>query len=170
MIELGMIRDIVTIFGVIAGFTYYVMTVRNQNRTRQAQLFMQIFDRLNDKESRKQLGEFIWVWEWKDFDDFWNKYGPVGNIDDWASFNSFNVYYEGIGVMIKRGLIDPTFVDDIMSGEILRVWEKFEPVAREWRRRLDWPQAFEWNEYLYNEIKSIAEQQLELKDKKIKMP
>ena len=59
---------------------------------------MQIFDRLNSKDSRKQLGEFIYVWEWKDYDDFWDKYGPEGNIDDWASFNSFNVYYEGIGV------------------------------------------------------------------------
>ena len=159
MVELSTIRDVVTIVGVIAGFSYYVLSVWNQNRTRQAQLFMQIFDRLNAKESRKQLGEFIWVWEWTDFDDFWDKYGPVGNIDDWASFNSFNVYYEGIGVMIKRGLIDPTFVDDIMSGEIIRVWEKFEPVVIEWRKRQNWPQAFEWNEYLYNEIKSIVEQQ-----------
>jgi len=28
MIELSIIRDLVAIFGVIAGFTYYVMTVR----------------------------------------------------------------------------------------------------------------------------------------------
>ena len=138
---------------------YYALNIRHQKETRQTQLFMQIFDRLNSKDSRKQLGEFIYVWEWKDYDDFWDKYGPEGNIDDWASFNSFNVYYEGIGVMIKRGLIDPTLVDDIMSGEIIRVWEKFEPIAREWRRRQNWPQAFEWNEYLYNEIKAIVTQQ-----------
>jgi hypothetical protein len=138
---------------------YYALNIRHQRETRQTQLFMQIFDRLNDKESRKQFGEFIYVWEWKDFDDFWDKYGPERNIDDWASFNSFNAYYEGIGVMIKRGLIDPMFVDDIMSGEIIRVWEKFEPIAREWRRRQNWPQAFEWNEYLYNEIKAIVTQQ-----------
>ncbi len=138
---------------------YYALNIRHQKETRQTQLFMQIFDRLNQKESRKQIGEFIYVWEWKDFDDFWDKYGPEANIDDWASLNSLNAYYEGIGVMIKRGLIDPTLVDDIMSGEIIRVWEKFEPIAREWRRRQNWPQAFEWNEYLYNEIKAIVTQQ-----------
>lgn len=34
MVELSTIRDLVTIFGVIAGFTYYVLTVRNANRAR----------------------------------------------------------------------------------------------------------------------------------------
>lgn len=38
MIELGMIRDIVTIFGVIAGFSYFVLTVRNAQINQQHQL------------------------------------------------------------------------------------------------------------------------------------
>jgi len=33
------------------------------------------------------------------------------------------------------------------------------PMMVEWRERFNWPQAFEWAEYLYNEIKPIAEQQ-----------
>jgi hypothetical protein len=33
---LQVVRDLVAIVGVIAGFSYYIMTVRNQNRTRQA--------------------------------------------------------------------------------------------------------------------------------------
>jgi hypothetical protein len=48
MIEISMVRDLVAIFGVLAGFTYYVLTVRNSQKmqkmqleTRQAQLFMQ---------------------------------------------------------------------------------------------------------------------------------
>jgi hypothetical protein len=32
MIELGVIRDLVTIFGVLAGFSCYVLTVRNNQR------------------------------------------------------------------------------------------------------------------------------------------
>jgi len=54
---LSMVRDIVTILGVVGGFTYYVMTVRATQRnqalslkaqeqqleTRQAQFFMQIY-------------------------------------------------------------------------------------------------------------------------------
>jgi len=35
-VTLQMVRDVVAIFGVIAGFTYYVITVRNQKQARQA--------------------------------------------------------------------------------------------------------------------------------------
>jgi len=59
------IRDLVAIFGVIAGFTYYVMTVRNSQRmqqmtleTRQAQLFMQVYDRWASRDMTKMEYEF----------------------------------------------------------------------------------------------------------------
>lgn len=73
---------------------------------------MQIHDQLNDKELRKQLFQFLYTWEWKDYDDFWEKYGPETNIDVWISFTAFTIYYEGIGVLVKHGLIDSTLVDD----------------------------------------------------------
>jgi hypothetical protein len=38
MIELSVVRDLVAIFGVIAGFSYYVLTVRNAQRNQQHQL------------------------------------------------------------------------------------------------------------------------------------
>ena len=47
---LSMIRDIVTIFGVIAGFSYYVMTVRNSTKARKTQLLMQLRSLYLDKE------------------------------------------------------------------------------------------------------------------------
>jgi hypothetical protein len=69
MIELGMVRDLVAIFGVIAGFSYYVMNVRNtrknqelQLETRQAQLFTQIFLTRNTSESVSNYFEVL-NWE-----------------------------------------------------------------------------------------------------------
>ena len=35
MIELSVIRDLVAIFGVLAGFSYYVMTVRSQQKNQE---------------------------------------------------------------------------------------------------------------------------------------
>ena len=69
-----------------------------------------------------------------------------------------NGYLEGIGVLVRRGLIDPSFVDDLMSGAIVNYWERFGPYMLEYRRR-DWPQAGEQIEYLYNQIKPIVERQ-----------
>jgi len=68
-----MVRDLVTIFGVIAGFTYYVLTVRNAQKARQTQMFMPIYSRVLDSEYRRHFSD-IRVWEWKDYDDWEEKY------------------------------------------------------------------------------------------------
>jgi hypothetical protein len=159
MIELSVIRDLVAIFGVIAGFTYYVMTVRNSQRmqqmtleTRQAQLFMQVYDRWASRDMTKMEYEFQ-QWEWDDYDDYVSKYHDLENR---SLRTTICKYYEGIGVLVKRGLIDPTFVDDLMSSAIMKYWEKYEPIAKEDRKR--WmPMAAEYQEYLYTMIKPIVE-------------
>lgn len=67
MIELSTIQDLVAIFGVIAGFNYYVLTVQNQRKARQAQLFIQIYQS-RCKEggingfSRIALNEIEWLY------------------------------------------------------------------------------------------------------------
>ena len=62
------------IFGVIGGFTYYFVTVRNQDRTRKAQLLMGLYEVYRSPEFRAQWSDVI-NQEWDDFDDFWEKYG-----------------------------------------------------------------------------------------------
>ena len=163
MIELSVFRDLVTIFGVIAGFSYYILTVRNSQRnqqqqleTRQAQLFMQIYDRWSSREITKMEYEFR-NWEWEDFDDYMRKYNS--DVESFSLRSVIGKYYEGIGVLIKRGLIDPTLVDDLMSSAILGYWEKWGPIVAEWRAHYNMPQASEYQEYLYNIIKAIADEQ-----------
>jgi len=42
------IRDLVAIFGVIAGFSYYVLTVRNANKARWKDVLLQRINTLDD--------------------------------------------------------------------------------------------------------------------------
>ena len=86
MIELSMIRDLVAIFGVIAGFSYYVLTVRNSQRnqelslkaqeqaleTRQTQIFMHIWQQLNSEETNKSIMELLNL-EIKGFEEYLQK-------------------------------------------------------------------------------------------------
>ena len=95
MIELGMIRDLVAIFGVIAGFTYYVITVRNQNQTRQAQLFMQLFRDYTAKDRWKEAWTLTSM-EWDDYEDFTRKYDSSVNIENFAMRYKEWYFYEGM--------------------------------------------------------------------------
>ena len=76
MVELSLIRDFVAIFGVIAGFSYYVLTVRANQRnqqhqleTRRAQLYMTLFNTINNQNLWKHVVE-IRQYEYTDYDDF----------------------------------------------------------------------------------------------------
>jgi hypothetical protein len=62
-------------------------------------------------------------------------------------------------VLVRRRLIDPSFVNDLISGFIIHYWEKLGPITIETRKRFDWPMYGEQIEYLYNQIKPIVEKQ-----------
>jgi len=69
-------------------------------------------------------------------------------------------FYEGIGVLLHRKLVDIGLIDDLFSTPIIQVWEKIGPLVKQGRERWKRPQIWEWFEYLYNEMKK-REQRLQ---------
>jgi hypothetical protein len=63
---------------------------------------------------------------------------------------------EGLGVMVKRGLIDVNFIYDLMYGSIIMIWEKFLPIVLESRKNRV-PHLYKDVEYLYDEMKRIRD-------------
>jgi len=157
MVDVQTISIVLTGLGIIGAIIYYTLTLRNANKTRQAQLFMNLHETY--MEESYQISEAIMLndWQWNDYDDFMEKYGY--KTENYGMFAKEGTFLEAIGVLVNRGMIDVTLVDDLMSGSILKWWEKFEPVQLEIRERFNWPQNAEWVEYLYHQIKPIAERQ-----------
>ena len=131
--------------------------------TRQARLFMQIYDHYNDREFAKMLAESQWLWEWDDDDDGWEKYGPETNIDAYSTWASVFNYFKGVGVLVKRKQIDIGVVNDLMSSFLVPLWKKWEPMIKIHRERYNLPTAWEGAEYLYNECMKYIEEHPELK-------
>ena len=165
MVDYSTLAIVLTGLGLTASILYYAMVLRNTNKTqqlaletRQAQLFMHIYYTWSSRENiniRRELR----TWTWTDYDDFIQKYGEANNPEAWSSFQELANFYEGIGVLIKRKLIDPAFVDDLMSGETLWGWVKFGVIVREYRVRKNAPYFYEFWEYLYNAVSAIAHEQ-----------
>jgi hypothetical protein len=63
------------------------------------------------------------------------------------------MFFEGIGILLKRKLIDIELVDDMFTSPIKWSWEKYKDVVLETRKVENQPEIFEWFEYLYNEMK-----------------
>jgi len=152
MIDYQTISVSLAALGILVASIYYTLTVRNQTRTRQAQLFMQIYSVFHTEEFQDNFSDIL-SWKWNDYDDFLEKYGPKTNKKAWRALGSVAGYYEGIGLMVNKKLIDISLVENLMATHIIYFWEKTSTLSIELRRALKSPQIDVWKEYLYNEIK-----------------
>ena len=136
MIELSAVRDVVAIFGVIAGFTYYVSIVRNNQRnqklaleTRKLQIYTTYRQVFTHHDFMRRYVDVMYNQVWEDVDDYFQKYGPSTNPDEYSDFGLdtdgdglFNYLIINVSVNVtSEGEYD--IVGDLYSdrGEIDRV-------------------------------------------------
>jgi hypothetical protein len=160
----------VTLISVPVGVFYHIMTLRNTKRnqqlqleTRQAGLFMDLYDVWRGPEFRRQWDEVIFKMEFEDWEDMMEKYNRETNYDLLLSWFSVATFFEGVGVLLKRNLIDITMVDDLLATSIRIGWEKIGPIEVESRRRFKQPRIFDDFEYLYDELMKYHEEHPELR-------
>jgi len=151
MLELSLIRDLVAIFGVIAGFSYYVLTVRNAGIARKTQAVMSMSQNMFRAESNRMNIECLSM-DWEDFDDFRRKYDSTVNPENFSRRWQVWLGYESMGYMLHQGIVDIETVYSLMGGfSIIQFWQKFKPVILEQRKLYNEPYWFRWMEYLADE-------------------
>ena len=154
MIEyLPVIRDIVGIVGVIIGLSYYIMTLRNQSRTRQIQII----------KGANVLGDFVWRIYLHDTSNIETVISEINELEsdfrkDYLDyFNSL----EELGMYLREGLLDVRYVALLAGGGIITLWEKYEPVNLQMRADTGSRYLTE-AEYLYQQLKEYVKKHPEL--------
>jgi hypothetical protein len=134
-----------------------LQTQQQALETRQAELFMQIYNRYNTKDFQKTYGATRFIYKWTDEQDFTQRYHVLSspeNLDAFADYNAMNAFFEGVGVLVKKGLIDVDLVYDLFANRIIWYWEEgFGPLGPYWRARINDPDLYDSMEYLYHEMK-----------------
>jgi len=159
MSDLELISIMAVSLGVIVATVYYTLTLRNTNRTRQAELFMEIYDRYNDADMLERYMDVMDT-EWKNAKEGYEK---IINPRKYKSFWVVINFYEGIGVLVKEKLVNIRFVALLMAGTTRRFWEKLEPVVKKLREVRNYPRYASETEFLYNTLIKYMEQHHELK-------
>ena len=171
MIDLQTISVVIAATGVTIATIYYTLTLRNTQKvrelslraqeqaleTRQAQFFWGLFEIWRSPEFRTQWHK-IRALEWRDFNDFSEKYGEERDIEAISAFSSTMTFFEGIGVLVKRKLIDISLVHDLLATSILWTWEQYEPIFKGDREYFQRPQMWDDFESLYNMVKKIEQE------------
>lgn len=176
-ITLPIVLQIIQTVSLIMGITYYLFIMRNSQRTReltlqsqeltrkaqeqaletrQAQFFMQIYDRFNNSEYWEQYAE-LRSHTWDDYEDWQTKYG-MNNRKAYTAFTSMASYFDGLGVLVDRGLIDVGLVDDLLHTRVLWFWDTWGDIIR--KSRVEWNTSRIWPyiDSLYSQIQDYENQ------------
>jgi len=175
MMELSVVRDLVAIFGVIGGFTYYALTVRNAQRTReltlkaqehtletrQAQMFMQIYNASHNDPSYLDAQRRCFELQIDSYEDYLQ---VQENEDDRNALGRVGMFYEGLGVLVKEGYVSIRLVALLMTGTTRMLWERlWKSWVEEGREKMNYPRYRSEAEFLYNELMRYIEENPELK-------
>jgi hypothetical protein len=87
------------------------------------------------------------------------------NLEGFIDVMSLFFFFEGIGVLVKKGLIDIELVEDLFSRRIIWFWEnhmalRVDGIRRvdQYRRDMNDPTQYDSWEYLYNLMKEREQQ------------
>ena len=151
MVDVQTISIVMASASVMAGIVYYAFQIRHQNRMRETDLIMRLYSAYGNEEYSEVVNRYL-ASEYRDYDDFVKKYGPFpseGSVQ--VAFRTIGMFYEGVGILLNRKLVNPDLVYDLFNVELF--WEKMKPIAEGERKRLNYPNLWEYFEYLYNEWK-----------------
>jgi hypothetical protein len=152
MVDLALLQSVSYIagaLGVCVAAAYYVLNLRNTIDNRKAQHLMEFNRIMNSKEWLIDLHESM-NYEWKDWDDFWQKYGhpnPEAHSRWIFILNSFGNPF----TLLKWRLVDEEMLREYLGPvSFMPFWEKFSPCIREMRVLLKDPNMCRDMEFYYN--------------------
>ena len=160
MLDIPSISAIVAAVGVLIGVALAVLELRNLVKQRKSDLLMRLHLAFSTKETSEAVLKYMSI-EYKDYDDFVEKYGsPFAEGPVQTVFVMVGNFFEGIGVLLKRKLVEIELVTELFAVEMF--WLKWKPLVEGTRKQFNNPQLLVGFEYLYNEAKK-REQKLQQK-------
>ena len=142
--SINAISGILAAIGVIVGVVFAVLQLRDLAKTRRTDLVIRLYSAFGSKEIQ-EAWEKLRTREFEDYSAYSKEYGLL-------EINTVGWFFEGVGVLLARKLIDIGLVDDLFSSPVKRAWERMKPIAEGMRKQTQRPQIWEWFEYLYNEM------------------
>lgn len=140
MVDIQTISIAVASASVVAGIVYYALQVRHQSRIRQTDLIIRLYSFYNTEACQKALAQVLTL-DYKDYDDFVQKYGSVPSPSPnevQISLQMVGTFFEGVGVLLSQGLLDINLVQKLFN--VKGYWKKIEPVVIELRKTLKDPE------------------------------
>jgi len=148
VVDIPTVSAIVVAVGVLVGLFFTLLELRHLAKTRKTDVIMRIYDRFSSK----------------DMVDAISSIGPLmasqkeGKPQEPLPYEKMtgliqvSTLFEGLGVLLQKGLIDIELVDSLFGPSLDTIWDPIRPVIYRTRESLKQPFMFSHFEYLHDRL------------------
>jgi hypothetical protein len=144
---------VITGIGLAASIFYYSMVLRNNNKARLREIVFQ--------RTQVYSGYYTIAFaatrnmnDWNTLEEFRAKYGISVNPEKWSKYMYITRVFNIAGIMLKENMADADLIFKLYPPyAVINIWEQFEPVTQGLRERVNFPEAYESFEFLYQQAK-----------------
>ena len=151
MVDIAAVSIAIASAGVLAGVIYYVLEIRHQSRLRQTESVIKLspWFNMNAREVQEAITQVCSI-EYEDYADYLERYSGK---PEHMTLKILGNYFEGMGILVYRKLVETDIVYDFWGDIIQSSWEKTEPLVAGMRKDSGDLNMFRFWEYLYHEMK-----------------
>ncbi len=151
VLDVPTLSVVVASASVVAGAIYYMIETRHQRIMRQTESILRLspWFSMEAKEIQEAINKVCSV-EYTDYKDYLAKYSGK---PEQTSLKLLGNYFEGVGILVYRKLVEVDIVFDFWGDLALSIWEGNKELIFDMRKDSGEPRMFEYWEYLAREMK-----------------
>jgi hypothetical protein len=130
---------------IILGVIIALVQLRTQGRVRQVEIAMRLYSSFGEENFVRHFHR-VSSWDYQTFAGWSERHDQ----DDYTSLMVVSVFFESMGLLLKRGLAPIDLLDDLLSGPVLAAWPKVAPIWIGLRDKFHQPSWAEWFEYFHD--------------------
>ena len=165
MVDIQTVSIVIAATGVFIAAVNQILSRRRTEKTeqlsletRQAQLFMQVYNAWTSADVVKSYGWLRYRYPDIEGEKLFNFATDPYDDESFMAIHCLNQFFEGIAVLVETGLLDITLVENLFSRRITWFWERMETMFMYARTHLNDPTQYDSIERLYNELKKREQQ------------
>ncbi len=136
------------------------MAQEQAHETRQIQFCWQALERVHNKEFMRRMLEIMYHQDFKDYEEWREKYGPSTNPDAYVDYYHITSTFQGLGYLVQNKVLDlEALSKHIRPRSIIFLWDKIEPIVKVHRKTLN-PTAYDSFEFLAYELRTLLERRV----------
>ena len=132
MVDITEISAIVAAVGVLIGVAYYILDLRHNHEAKEMELSRMVMSDVQSEQGAQRWATTMNL-EWRDYDDFMEKYSSRSNPEIFSKWSSQFMALDAIGYLIKHKVVKAETVYELGGQAIIRTWEKYKEIIQRMR-------------------------------------